>query len=192
MNKSPLFVIGAFALVTIASASLVAQKTDGPYPKAKPETAAAPGSAARGAQLVSLGGCHDCHTPKLQNGAADMSRPLMGHPESAPLAPEVTGGVSTNMLLTAWRGPWGVTLARNLTPDKETGIGTWTFEDFRKTMRTGVNPRGEVLLPPMPIANLQNLPESDLRAIYNYLRTLKPMHNHVGRVAPPQTAAGRK
>jgi mono/diheme cytochrome c family protein len=126
-----------------------------------------------------LGGCHDCHTPKLANGAPDMSRPLSGHPENAPLAPDVTGGVSGNMHLTSWRGPWGVSLARNITPDPETGIGKWSYEDFRKTIRTGINPKGEVLLPPMPIAMLQNLPESDLKAIYAYLRTLKPIKNAV-------------
>ena len=69
------------------------------------------------------------------------------------------------MMLTAWRGPWGVSLARNLTPDKETGIGSWTLADFKKTLRTGVNPKGEVLMPPMPIAEIQNLPDQDLDAI---------------------------
>jgi mono/diheme cytochrome c family protein len=184
MSRSPLATIRAGAVVILAAVPLAAQPPSStPYPPAKPPAAAPAGTAARGAQLVMLGGCHDCHTPKLENGAIDYSRPLMGHPENAPLAPEVTGGVSTNMLLTSWRGPWGVTLARNLTPDKETGIGSWTYEDFRKTIRTGVNPKGEALLPPMPIPTLQNTPESDLKAIYAYLRTLKPVRNHVGRTS---------
>jgi mono/diheme cytochrome c family protein len=182
MMRSPLVAMGAFAVALVA-VPLAAQQAANPYPPAKPQAAAPAGSAARGAQLVMLGGCHDCHTPKLPNGEPDMSRPLSGHPENAPLAPEVMGGLSTNMMLTAWRGPWGVTLTRNLTPDRETGIGAWTFEDFRKTLRTGVNPKGEVLLPPMPIPGLQNLPDSDLRAIFAYLKTLKPIHNRVGRVS---------
>jgi mono/diheme cytochrome c family protein len=184
MTRSPLVAIGAFAVAALAAVPLVARQAASPYPPAKPEVVAPAGSAARGAQLVMLGGCHDCHTPKLQTGAIDFGRPLMGHPENAPLAPEVAGGVSSNMLLTAWRGPWGMTLARNLTPDNETGIGKWTFEDFRKTIRTGVNPKGEILRPPMPIPTLQNVPDSDLRAIYAYLRTLKPIRNAVGRVSP--------
>jgi mono/diheme cytochrome c family protein len=183
MTRSPLVILGTLAVAALATVPLVARQGASPYPPAKPEAAAPTGTAARGAQLAMLGGCHDCHTPKLQNGAPDMSRPLSGHPENAPLAPDVTGGVSTNMLLTSWRGPWGVSLARNLTPDMETGIGKWSYEEFRKTIRTGINPKGEVILPPMPIGMLQNLPESDLKAIYAYLRTLKPVKNAVGRVS---------
>ncbi|MBP1635561.1 MAG: diheme cytochrome c-553 [Acidobacteria bacterium] len=172
----------ASALAVAVTLPIAAQQPPpNPYPPVKPERMAAAGTAARGAQLVMLGGCHDCHTPKLQNGAIDFSKSFMGHPANAPLAPEVVGGASTNMLLTAWRGPWGLTLARNLTPDKETGIGTWTLADFKKTIRTGVNPRGEVLRPPMPIPNLQRLPDADLEAIYLYLRTVTPIRNPVGR-----------
>ena len=190
MSQSPLVALGALAVAALVAVPLVAQQQPpSPYPPAKPETAAPAGSVARGAQLVMLGGCHDCHTPKVQNGAPDMSRALRGHPESAPLAPEVAGGISTNMLLTAWRGPWGVSLTRNLTPDPDTGIGKWTYQDFVKTIRTGVNPKGEVLLPPMPIAMLQNLPDSDLKAIWAYLRSLKPIKNAVGRVSATPKAA---
>jgi mono/diheme cytochrome c family protein len=181
MSNSPLAATGLL-VVALAATPLVAQQGKSPYPPAKPEPAAPAGTAARGAQLVMLGSCHDCHTPKLANGELDKARLLSGHPENAPLAPEAVGGVTSNMLLTSWRGPWGVSLTRNLTPDNETGIGKWTFEDFKKTLRTGVNPKGEVLLPPMPIPMYQNLPESDLKAIYAYLRTLKPIHNPVGRV----------
>ena len=187
MTRKTTLAIGLSALAAVASIALVAgQQPANPYPPAKPQAMAPAGSAARGAQLVMLGGCNDCHTPKLQNGMLDKSRELSGHPQNAPLAPDVVGGVSTNMLLTAWRGPWGVSLTRNLTPDKETGIGGWTLADFKKTLRTGANPKGEVLMPPMPIAELQNLPDQDLNAIYAYLRTIKPIHNMVGRPTPPK------
>jgi mono/diheme cytochrome c family protein len=185
MTRRTALATGVGAFMAIASIAIVAGQPPGsPYPPAKPQAMAAEGTAARGAQLVRLGGCNDCHTPKLQNGAPDMSRELSGHPENAPLAPTVVGGVSTNMLLTSWRGPWGVSLSRNLTPDKETGIGNWTLADFKKTIRTGVNPKGEVLMPPMPIGELQNLPDKDLETIFAYLRTIKPVHNLVGRAAP--------
>jgi hypothetical protein len=187
MTRHTAFAVGAGAFIAVASISIVAgQQPGSPYPPAKPQAMAAAGTAARGAQLVALGGCHDCHTPKLQNGVPDMSRMLSGHPQNAPLAPEVIGGVSSNMLLTAWRGPWGISLARNLTPDKETGIRSWTLADFKKTLRTGVNPKGEVLMPPMPIGEIQNLPDQDLNSIYAYLRAIKPVHNVVGRTAPPK------
>jgi len=182
MNRNTTLGLGALALVAAVSMPVVArQQPANPYPPAKPQPMAPAGTAARGAQLVLLGGCHDCHTPKLQGGAPDMSRALSGQPQDAPLPPNVVGGVSTTMMLTAWRGPWGVSLARNLTPDKETGIGSWTLADFKRTIRTGVNPKGEVLQPPMPIPFIQNLPDQDLDAIYAYLRTLKPVRNLVGR-----------
>ena len=191
MTTRPLLVLAAVA-VFAASLPLAGQQPPAsPYPPAKPEPLAPAGSAKRGAQLVNLGGCHDCHTPKLQDGSPDTSRLLSGHPANAPLAPEVKGGVSTNMLLTSWRGPWGMTLSRNLTPDKETGIGNWTLADFKKTIRTGINPKGEVLLPPMPIAFLQNLPDSDLESIFAHLRTVKPVRNQVGRVQPPPKTPAR-
>jgi mono/diheme cytochrome c family protein len=184
MNRNMTLVVGAATLVAATYMPVAAgQQPGNPYPPARPEPMAATGSVARGAQLALLGGCHDCHTPKLQNGVPDMSRALSGQPENAPLAPEVVGGVSTNMMLTAWRGPWGVSLSRNLTPDRVTGIGGWTLADFEKTIRTGVNPKGEVLLPPMPIANLQNLPDRDLEALFAYLRSVKPVRNAVGRTS---------
>jgi mono/diheme cytochrome c family protein len=166
---------------------MAAQEPRSPYPPPKPMTLASPpASPARGAQLVELGGCNDCHTPKRQGGQPDMSRALSGQPESAPLPPDAPGAITTTTLMTAWRGPWGVTICRNLTPDKETGIGSWTLADFKKAMRTGVDPKGVIINPPMPIAGLQNLPEQDLDAIYHYLQTVKPFRNNTsGRLAAP-------
>jgi hypothetical protein len=147
-------------------------------------------SVARGRQLVDLGGCNDCHTPKKADGSYDLSRELSGHPEGSPIPPEEEGAISTSMVLTAWRGPWGMTLSRNLTPDKETGLGAWTLADFKKTIRTGVDPKNEVLYPPMPIQDFRNLPDDDLTAIWNYLRTVKPIHNNTrGRMLAPAPPA---
>lgn len=182
---APAFV--ALGLMTCVSIVVLAQNS--PYPPAKPMTMASPAtSAKRGEQLVMLGGCHDCHTPKLPNGQLDMSRILSGHPTEAPLPPDVKGAITTNMMLTSWRGPWGMTLTRNITPDKETGIGKWSLADFKKTIRTGVDPQGVVLNPPMPIPTMQNLPDQDLEAIYNYLMTIKPIRNAVGKTAPAAPA----
>jgi hypothetical protein len=187
MNGTTTLAIGAVALATAISIPLAARQAPGAgYPPPKPQPVGA-SQVARGAQLVMLGGCHDCHTPKGANGAPDLTRQLSGHPQNAPLPPDVIGGVSTNMMLTAWRGPWGVSMARNLTPDKETGLGDWTLVDFKKALRNGVNKKGETLLPPMPITNLQNLPEQDLEAIWAYLRTLKPVKNAVGKPLPPKS-----
>jgi mono/diheme cytochrome c family protein len=186
MTTKTTLAVSALAIASAVSVSLVARQAPGPgYPPPKPQPLAT-ALVARGAQLVMLGGCEDCHTPKGPNFAPDAARRLSGHPQNAPLPPDVVGGISTNMMLTAWRGPWGVSMARNLTPDKETGIGEWTLADFKKALRTGVNKKGETLLPPMPVMELQNLPEQDLEAIWAYLRTLKPVRNAVGKPVPPK------
>src|SRR5512142_2270356 len=135
MRRSSL-VVGLAVFGAVGAVVFAAQQS--PYPPAKPMAAAPAGSLQRGAQLVLLGGCDDCHTPKLQGGMPDMARRFSGHAADAPLPPEAAGALTTNMMLTAWRGPWGLTLAANITPDKETGIGKWTLADFKKTTRTGV------------------------------------------------------
>lgn len=141
--------------------------------------AAAATSVARGAQLVTLGGCDDCHTPKRADGSPDMTHRMAGYESSQGVPAGSPGAIAINMHLTAWRGPWGLSLSRNITPDPETGIGNWTFEQFKHTLRSGVDPSGKALLPPMPAAALASLPDSDLEAIYNYLRTVPAIHNAV-------------
>ncbi|HET8797295.1 MAG TPA: c-type cytochrome [Thermoanaerobaculia bacterium] len=142
---------------------------------------------ARGKYLVGFGGCHDCHTPWImtpKGPGPDMSRALSGHPESMALgaAPKPQGGwtwagAATN---TAYAGPWGVSYAANLTPERLTGTGIWDETMFVKTIRTGRHwGVGRPILPPMPYQNLQNLTDDDLKAIFAYLRTLKPIKNQV-------------
>jgi hypothetical protein len=87
--------------------------------------------------------------------------------------------------LTLAAGPWGVTFATNLTPDKQTGIGLWTEEIFISTMRTGKHMgAGRPILPPMPWFNLEHLEDEDLKAIFAYLQSLKPVKNLVPATIP--------
>ena len=151
----------------------------------------------RGEYLVRFGGCNDCHTPKVvtPNGyVLDKTRLLSGHPSGAKM-PEidfrlVESGkwVLFTQDLTAAVGPWGLTFASNLTPDKQTGIGLWTEDLFIKTMRTGKHlGAGPPILPPMPWFNLEHLTDEDLRAIFTYLQTLKPIRNLVpAPISPSQ------
>jgi len=151
----------------------------------------------RGEYLVNYGGCHDCHTPKLytpQGPQPDISRALSGHPENMKLpdlpqgifGPDKWGAV-TNNDLTAWYGPWGVSFAANLTPDKKTGIGSWTEGLFIKTMRTGKHfGVGREILPPMPWFSLAALTDRDLKAIFLYLKSIKPIENQVPLPVPPK------
>jgi len=114
---------------------------------------------ARGAYLVAVAACDDCHTP-LKMGPKgpepDFSRRLSGHPAGLvmPPAPKLgTGawmwsGAATN---TAFAGPWGISYSKNLTPDKVTGIGIWDEAMFVKSIRTGRHwGVGRPILPPMP------------------------------------------
>ena len=71
--------------------------------------------------------------------------------------------------------------------DKETGLGDWTADDFKKTIRTGRHlGRGREILPPMPVPVYNNMTDEDLEAIFAYLRTLPPIKNRVPEPwAPP-------
>lgn len=159
----------------------------------------------RGKYLVALGGCNDCHTPKIPgpNGAPipDSAKLLSGHPGNLPppsWSPDdlKQRGVAaaTNGMSTAWAGPWGVSFATNLTADNETGIGEWTEEMFIKTMRTGKHqgqPNGRDILPPMPWFNLKDLSDADLASIWAYLRSLPAVKNHVPFPVPPSASTAR-
>jgi len=87
---------------------------------------------------------------------------------------------------TAWSGPWGVSYTANLTPDAETGLGKWTLRDFMATLRTGRHMgRGRLILPPMPIPMYKHFTDSDMDAIFTYLRSIPPVQNRVLEPLPP-------
>lgn len=150
----------------------------------------------RGEYLARFGGCNDCHTPKIMtpNGPEpDKAKLLMGHPAdlavTAPPANALGPGkwmAVTNEHLTAWAGPWGISFAANLTPD-ETGLGKWKVEQFIATMRTGKHLGvGRPVLPPMPWPSVGGLTDADLRALFAYLRSIKPIRNQVPQPVPPK------
>lgn len=159
--------------------------------------------AARGAYLVNAGGCHDCHTPLKMgpNGPEpDKTRLLSGHPAALvmPPAPALPPGpwmVVSSATNTAWSGPWGVSFTANLTPDKETGLGTWTARSFIETIRSGRHlGRGRALLPPMPVQVVANYTDADLEAIFAHLQTVPAINNRVPQPLPPAAplAAAKK
>jgi len=148
-----------------------------------------------GKYLVTTGGCDDCHTPKIYtaNGPVpDTTRRLSGFQKGEMLpaldVKYVTPGnwVATESNFSAWVGPWGISYASNLTPDNATGIGTLTEELFIKTLREGKYMGvGRPLLPPMPWATIGQMTDQDLKAIYAYLKTIKPISNEVPQPIPP-------
>jgi hypothetical protein len=149
---------------------------------------------AKGEYLVTVLGCNDCHSPKVMTEMGpvfDTLRLLSGHPadEQLPVYEKeiLKSYVLFNMNSTAAVGSWGTSLAANLTPD-QTGIGNWTEEQFIKAMKEGKwkgleNSRN--LLPPMPWQGYSQMPDEDLKAIFAYLKSIKPVNNPVPMAIPP-------
>jgi mono/diheme cytochrome c family protein len=184
------FGIGLFCIVAAAASERLV---------GSPASAAASDAkVARGKYMVSVMGCNDCHTPLKMTPSGpepDLNRFLTGHPEqmgklqaaAGARGPWLWAGAATN---TAFSGPWGVSYAANLTPDQNTGLGIWTEEMFVKALRTGKHMGvSRPIMPPMPWPAFRNATDDDLKAIYAYLRTLKPVTNHVPEYQPPVEAA---
>lgn len=150
-----------------------------------------------GEHLVTIGGCHDCHTPKKMTPMGpvdDSSLLLSGHPESMP-APDVdrkkleSQGFVLTATFTSWVGPWGITYSANLTPDPS-GTGNWTEEQFVYALRNMVSKGlagGRPLMPPMALMPVKHMTDGELKAIFAYLRTVKPVKNNSVQPTPPAT-----
>jgi mono/diheme cytochrome c family protein len=113
----------------------------------------------RGTYLMrSIVACGNCHTPKGPDGdIADM---------------ELAGGFVIE------DGPFKA-VASNITPDEETGIGTWTDAEIITAIREGKRPDGTVIGPPMPIGFYRHMSDADAEAIVAYLRSVPPIRNEV-------------
>jgi nicotinate dehydrogenase subunit B len=96
----------------------------------------------RGRAIAALGNCAGCHTV----------------PDGVPLA-------GSRALAT----PFGAVYSTNLTPDVATGIGSWSFDAFRRAMREGVSRDGRHLFPAFPYTAFTRLPDDELMALYAYL-----------------------
>jgi len=179
-------VIGLVSLLLSPETSLAAEQKEGSSKKAMIE---------RGQYLVTLGGCNDCHSPKKMtpNGPVpDEARLLSGQPSDEKLPevpPSIFGpdkwGAIANNHLTGWVGPWGTSYSPNLSPDPETGTGVWNEELFIRILRTGkFMGSGRDILPPMPWYDYAKLTDADLKAIFAYLKSLKPIKNQVPASVP--------
>lgn len=102
--------------------------------------------------------CGNCHTPK--------------GPPAAIAGKDFSGGLT-------WDEPPFKVTAPNITPDKETGIGSWTDAEIITLMRTGKRPNGVQIAEVMPTSFYGILTDNDMKAIVAYLRTLKPVANKV-------------
>jgi len=152
-----------------------------------------------GQHIVTVSGCHDCHSPKKMTAMGpqiDSTMMLSGHPAQMPdfnvnRKETEAKGLVTTQDLTAWAGPWGVSYTANLTSDS-TGIGTWTEGQFMYAIRNGKYKgleNSRPLLPPMPWDMYRNFSDDELKAIFAYLKSTKPIRNVVPPPKPPVAAS---
>ncbi|HZD91556.1 MAG TPA: cytochrome c, partial [Pseudolabrys sp.] len=107
---------------------------------------------ARGATLVAMGNCAECHTS----------------PGGKPLA----GGYPVPT-------PFGTVYGTNITPDPQTGIGSWSEAAFARAMRQGIRRDGAHLYPAFPYTHFTKVTDADIKAIYAYLMTRPAVHHAV-------------
>lgn len=153
---------GAIILILVGGLAITVQSRqnltyDAPLPAIKSSTDSA--IIARGKHLVfSSAHCINCHN-------ANRPDSLFAAGAEVPLS----GGV-------AFRLPVGVIYSKNITPDKETGIGNYTDEQIARSLRYGVKPGGRPVFDFMPFHNMS---DEDLTAVISYLRSQKPVYNKV-------------
>ena len=151
--RAVLHVSGRWPCAAVGVVALVASLAVASPSAAQPNSA----EIARGKYIFgATGGC-GCHTEKGQ-----------GKPINA-------GG-------RRFDGPFGTVYATNITPDRQTGIGTWTDEQIITATRLGRRPNGERLIPVHPYTVFNGMAEGDLKALVAFLRTVAP----VNRVNTPK------
>jgi mono/diheme cytochrome c family protein len=121
--------------------------------------------AERGRYIVMTTGCIGCHATNGSRGP-DLTKYLAGG------ALKIVNAE-------------GIYVSRNLTPDKETGLGRRTDDEVRRVLRSGTFPDGHVVPPTaMPWAVFSNWSDEDRHAVVVYLRHLKPIHHQTPEPAP--------
>jgi len=166
--KKIVLVILVVLLIVVAAG---AYKILGPRaflgPKARPLTARTfertPARLARGKYLLEgVLTCKHCHSPH------DWSQ----HDAAIPAGKEFSGSAIPEVDLP------GLVVAPNLTPDVETGSGSWPDDALARAIREGVGHDGRALFPMMPYSNFHDfLSDEDLASVIVYLRSLPAVHN---------------
>lgn len=115
----------------------------------------------RGDYLVNaVMACDGCHTPRGPDREFIMQKRFSGGPQT-------------------WDTPSYTVKGSNITPDQETGIGTWSAADLKRSLTEGVRPSGVPLAPQMPFPFYKILTPRDLDAVATYVRSVGPVRNEV-------------
>lgn len=131
----------------------------------------------RGEYLVELLGCGVCHTDGALIGEPSRERSLAG-----------------SQIGIAWSNPLGdkypgVVYAPNITPDIDTGIGSWSDLQIARAIRSGVGRHAGGSIEVMPWPAYNKISDDDIEAITAYLRSIKPVvHRVPDKVAPGRPA----
>lgn len=120
------------------------------YPPTAPATGEQQELIKRGEYLAKMGDCIACHT-NVEGGS-----------------PAYAGGLSIAT-------PFGTFYSPNITPDKETGIGTWTEQDFIHALKEGRDPQGRNYFPVFPYIYFSKMTDDDARALYAYFMSIPPV-----------------
>jgi len=133
-----------------------------------------------GKYIATIAGCTDCHTP-LKPEYQDPTKLTID--QLKVLAFNANSAADETRFLAGGRafdlGPAGILLTRNLTPDEETGLGSWTDEQIKLAVKTGVDKEGKVLFPVMPYHVYNGMADADLEAVIAYLRSVDAVKNEV-------------
>ncbi len=122
-----------------------------PQPLESAVPAAPKSGLARGAHVLKMASCAECHTPR------EKGKPLAGK--------DLAGGQ-------AFRDKGHAMIMPNITQDKETGIGGWTDQQIEAAIRFGQRPDGKVISPVMPWPSYNGMDKEDMKALIAYLRTV--------------------
>lgn len=153
-NLICLTLASAFSASICANNQPALKLVDGYYPEYPPMQTTSPEHeelVKKGEYLSKMGDCISCHT----NVEAGTSAYAGGLP------------IAT---------PFGTFYSPNITPDKETGIGSWTKEDFRRALHEGKNPQGENYFPVFPFVYFSNVTDEDSDALYAYFMSIPAVH----------------
>jgi len=139
-----------------------------------------------GRYIATIAGCTSCHTPDraefqdFQNLTLEQIQTIAFRGNEAEDEDKFMAGGRFFDL-----GPAGAVFSRNLTPDEETGIGSWTDEQIKLAVKTGVNADGEVLFPVMPYHVYNGMADADLEAVIAFLHSVGAVKNET----PPDTVS---
>jgi mono/diheme cytochrome c family protein len=131
-------------------------------PKTRPLTQvkfeSTPARLVRGAYLVNnVASCMDCHAPHQWTA------------HDSPIPPNMVGAGQD---MTFLKGLPGQVVAPNISPDPETGAGTWTDDQLARAIREGIGHDGRALFPLMPYEHFRHMSDEDLASVIVYLRSL--------------------